>query len=379
MAEQLVERGFGVGGSERHPSWLELFFDLVFVAAVAALGTQLHGDHSLPGLVVFAGLFVPVWWAWRGFAWYASGFDTDDRTFRAALLAGMVGVAALSAGVHGAARGDSAQFVIAYASLLLILAALYAGVCWRRPAARALAAWQVLGYGVGAALWLVSLGLDESVRPVLWAMAMLVLMVAPLIVLWQPARAFDAGHIAERYGLFTIIVLGEAVVRTIEGLHIHGSTAAAAVALCGFVIAATMWWVYFARYRSMPSGGPVSRFGWAQVHLLIFVGIVAAGVGVQLGIEAAAAARTMLLVDRLPLGVGVAGYLIGMGTIRALTRRLDQVAVVRLVSAGAVLLIALAGFGLVPLAFVAVIAGLLLVEALIELTRAPAHPGEASA
>jgi len=66
-----------------------LFFDLVFVVAVAALAHQLHDDHSLTGLAVFAGLFVPVWWAWRGFAWYATGFDTDDRAFRVALLAGM--------------------------------------------------------------------------------------------------------------------------------------------------------------------------------------------------------------------------------------------------------------------------------------------------
>jgi len=54
------------GRGERHASWLELFFDLVFVAAVAALATQLHADHSLAGLAVFAALFVPVWWGWMG-------------------------------------------------------------------------------------------------------------------------------------------------------------------------------------------------------------------------------------------------------------------------------------------------------------------------
>ena len=91
-------------GAERHASWLELFFDLVFVAAVAALATQLHEDHSVAGLAVFAGLFVPVWWGWMGYTWYATGFDGDDRVFRVGLLAGMLAIAGLSAGVAGASQ-----------------------------------------------------------------------------------------------------------------------------------------------------------------------------------------------------------------------------------------------------------------------------------
>jgi len=101
------------GRATRHASWLELFFDLVFVAAVAALATQLHADHSVRGLAVFAGLFIPVWWGWMGYTWYATGFDSDDPVFRLGLLGGMLAIAALSAGVAGAASGDSETFVIA--------------------------------------------------------------------------------------------------------------------------------------------------------------------------------------------------------------------------------------------------------------------------
>jgi len=57
---------------ERRASWLELFFDLVVVAAVSALAAQLHDDRSVAALAVFAGLFVPVWWAWWGFTWYSA-------------------------------------------------------------------------------------------------------------------------------------------------------------------------------------------------------------------------------------------------------------------------------------------------------------------
>jgi len=359
---------------ERHPSWLELFFDLVFVVAVAALARQLHDDHSLTGLAVFAGLFVPVWWAWRGFAWYATGFDTDDRTCRVALLAGMVGVAAVSAGVDGAAHGDSKTFVIAYAGLLSVLAALYARTWWRFPAARPLAARQGIGYSLGTVLWLASLLLEEDLRPIVWGVAMLLLIATPIVVLLAPQRAYDAAHIAERYGLFTIIVLGESVVVTVSGLDTGGSVAAALVALLGFMIAATIWWVYFGRYRSLPEVDALARFVWAQAHLLIFPGITAAAVGVAFAVEAAAADHALTLADRLPLGAGLVAYLIAMGMIRAATRHLDWVAFMRVAVAGTILAVALAGLRLAPLPFVAVVAALLVAEAAIEMTRsAPGH------
>ena len=98
---------------ERQASWLELFFDLVLVAAVGALGSELHHDRSLTGLAVFAGLFVPVWWIWWGFTWYSSAFNDDDAINRAALLAAMAGVGAVVVGIPGAAHRDSTTFVVA--------------------------------------------------------------------------------------------------------------------------------------------------------------------------------------------------------------------------------------------------------------------------
>jgi low temperature requirement protein LtrA len=83
---------------------------------------------------------------------------------------------------------------------------------------------------------------DHGLRPIVWGVAMLLLIATPIVVLLAPQRAYDAAHIAERYGLFTIIVLGESVVVTVSGLDTGGSVAAALVALLGFMIAATIWW-----------------------------------------------------------------------------------------------------------------------------------------
>ncbi len=80
---------------ERHATWLELFFDLVFVIAVAELAHLLHDDLTPRGLLVYAALFVPVWWQWIDFSYYGDQYDTDDLSYRLALLAAMLGVVIL--------------------------------------------------------------------------------------------------------------------------------------------------------------------------------------------------------------------------------------------------------------------------------------------
>lgn len=163
---------------------------------------------------------------------------------------------------------------------------------------------------------------------------MLVLIGAFALAPWsRSADPFRPGHVAERYGLFTIIVLGESIVVTVAGLETGSSRAAALIAILGFVIAAAIWWLYFAVFRSMPTaGGFGSRFVWAQGHLLIFAGIAAAAVGVEFAIEAAAADEPLKLPDRLPLGAGLAAYLAAMAAIRAANHRKDWIVSMRLAS-----------------------------------------------
>lgn len=324
----------------------------------------------MEGLAVFAGLFVPVWWAWWGFTWYSAAFNDDDGVNRVALLAAMAGVAALAAGVPGAAHGRSSTFVVAYAALFVLLAALYARAWVRVQAARRLSARYAVGDLVGAVLWLASLALDEGVRPAVWVVAMLILMGAPVLAAAsQDTLSYEAEHIAERYGLFTLIVLGESVVVTVGGLQTESSGAAVVVALLGLVVAAAIWWLYFDRFRGMPAGGLRSGWAWAQGHLLVFAGIAAAAVGVELAVEAAAHAEALELADRLPLCAGVASYLAAMAIIRAATRRVD--CVVGLRSAAAALIIALAFIALGPVALAAAVAAIITAETIVDLRCSP--------
>ena len=88
----------------RAATWLELFFDLCFVAAVAALAQGLHADPTLRGLWHFAALFVPVWWAWMQFTWFATAWDNDDLVHRLGMLTAMLIVVVLD---RPASRGST--------------------------------------------------------------------------------------------------------------------------------------------------------------------------------------------------------------------------------------------------------------------------------
>ncbi len=100
---------------ERRASWLELFFDLVFVVAITQLSHELVVDHSLAGFLKFAGLFVPVFVAWQGFSFYADRFDTDDLACRAVFGAGMLAIIALAGLIDDVGHGErTAGFALAY-------------------------------------------------------------------------------------------------------------------------------------------------------------------------------------------------------------------------------------------------------------------------
>src|SRR5215216_5398820 len=113
--------------SERHASWLELFFDLVFVLAVSKVASILGSESDLAGFLKYSALFVAVWWSWVGYTFYADRFESDETEYRVMTFAAMLAVAALSITVGGAfsAAGDVA-FVGCYAAVRLILVAQYA-------------------------------------------------------------------------------------------------------------------------------------------------------------------------------------------------------------------------------------------------------------
>jgi low temperature requirement protein LtrA len=357
---------------ERHATWLELFFDLCFVAAVAALAAGLHDAPNLGGLLRFAGLFVPVWWAWMGFTWYATAFDTDDLVFRLAFLLAMLAAIGLSASIAAGHDRMLTGFVIASAVMQALLALLYLRVSRSGGEAKALALRYAVGDGLGALLWLASLPFEPPARYAIWALAMATLMLTPIVAIlvlqWQ---SYDSTHIPERYGLFTLIVLGESIVGVVTGTARTGwNPGAVLTALAGFGIAACIWWIYFDYVKAtvLSSARMVAAFIWGYGHLLIFAGIAAAAVGVRLAVEGAAAGNTLTAGARLVLGGGLAACLLAIGAIQWVTvRTLDTTAIARLGAAIAVAITAALGAALPAPALMAVLLAIFVGESLVEI------------
>ena len=274
---------------DRHASWLELFFDIVFVVAITELSHQLVLDHSVDGFLRFAALFVPVFVAWQGYMAYATRFDTDDLVFRAAYFAGMLAVAAMATLIGDVAHGaHGAGFAVAYVCLRSLVVALY-WRAWRAvPEARPLVALYGGGYGLAAAAWLASLALDTPLRYWVWGIALVFeLSLPPCSTRLHQRIRTSARHLPERWALFTLIVLGESVVSIAAATAgTNWRLASATAAVLGFAAVAAVWWLYFDRQANVVlQGSAASVIVYSYAHLPLLLGLAAMSAGVSLLIE----------------------------------------------------------------------------------------------
>ncbi len=303
----------------RHASWLELFFDLVFVVAVSQVAHLLGGDLTPAALAQFAALFTLVWWSWLGYTFYADFFESDDLFYRLTMFSGMFGMAALAVSAPHALDGGAVPFVWSFLAVRAFLLLLYLRARVQVPVARAFADRFLLASGAGATFWLSSLFVPDSLRPWLWAVGFVV----EATSLWVRngqlrALPFDSEHIPERFGLFVILVLGEAVLAVTGGIagEEWGVRAVLVGALC-FGLAASLWWLYF---DFTETGG--ARGGWSwrtqeyiYSHLPLALGLVLVGVGAEHAILEAEEA-TLPPEARLLLAGGSALALLAMTALR---------------------------------------------------------------
>jgi low temperature requirement protein LtrA len=338
---------------ERHASWLELFFDLVFVLAVANVAHVLSAHADLGGFVKYIALFVPVWWSWVGFTFYADRFETEETAYRVLMFAGMLAVAALALTLDNAfsAAGDQ-PLIISYVLVRLVLIALYIRSAYYVPLARAFSLQFIYGFGIASGLLLISLFFEPPVRYAIWAVALALEFVTPFLNL-KTARIIpiDRSHVPERFGLFTIIVLGEAVIATANGAaKVVWNAATIAAAALGFAMAACIWWINF---EFVEDSAVTSKSLWRRVlylygHLFIVGSIVASGIGVEHAIKETGEAHLHLPTLALLCG-GIAVYLAVITIIRLVTGVCNLI-YTRLIAIAASLLILYFGQFLPPLA-----------------------------
>ena len=278
---------------------LELFFDLCFVVAVAQAALPLHHDisagHIWHGVQSYLMVFFAIWWAWMNFTWFASAYDTDDDVYRITTLVQIAGALVLAAGVQSAFEGGNYVGITAgYVVMRLAMVAQWLRAARNDPQRRQTALRYAVGITVVQVLWLARLAMPESWLVPVFLLLVIAELLVPIIAERAPGgpTTYHPRHIAERYGLFTIIVLGEAIasatvaIRTglDEGDYLPELLSLSAA---GVIIVFALWWLYFDRpaHNLLRSLRMSMLWGYGHYFILSSAAAVGAGLGVVVDYE----------------------------------------------------------------------------------------------
>jgi low temperature requirement protein LtrA len=370
------------GGRDGHrqATWAELFFDLIFVVAVAQLATLLLENVTWRGAMIYIFAYVPVWFSWVAATFYSNRFDTDDLSQRLITFAQMLTVAGMAASV---AESAAIPFAISIGLFRLLIVASYARVRWSLPEVRLFATRMIVLMTVSSLLWFSSVFFVGNARLAIWAVAIgLEMGVALLRSTRKQAAAiplqFD--HLIERFGLFTIIVLGETVLAVVVGVaHAHWVASAVIFAAIGLTMSFSLWWIYF----EVVTGDPLRNIGgyrpiaWVYTHAPLVMAITALGVGIEIAVftEYGHQLETR---DALLLAASLAVALIAIAVLLAAETSSDVRVMTLLKRLPAVLLVLLVGMA--PISAQAVILGLSLItgiQATIDVRNRRRSPADA--
>jgi low temperature requirement protein LtrA len=273
---------------ERPTSWLEFFFDLVFVVAIDQLARRLQHGVTGDEVIVYLALYGPVWWAWVGFVLYTDRFGTDDISDRFMTLLQIGAALVIAAAAMRATTDRAAAFAIAYGAFRLILAARYAMAARYVREARTECTRQSIGFALAATIWIASAAVPAPWRFWMWGVGFGIDLLTPFT-----ARRMheivppDASHIEERFGTFINISLGEGFIGLVEAMRDQPwSGALLATAALSLLIGFSIWWGFFdaldqapiEQVRTHNRTGPFKIWIFSQLPLA--AGVAATGIAV---------------------------------------------------------------------------------------------------
>lgn len=280
-------------------SWLELLYDLIFVAGLIQVGGALSDGvaqgRASSTAVAFAGHLAAMWLAWTGFTFFQNRFDVDDFIHRIAVFVQMfaVGGMAVTAPMSMAAVGvgpsaASEPFAVATAVAHGLIALGYMRAYWQVPVARRYARYWGGVFAIATGLWMGSVLVPTPFRYAVWTLAVLVVLATPVSASSRDlteAFPLDLDHLSRRYAFLTIVVLGESFVSVLTAMSREAASVDAsqvARAVVNLTITCALWWVYFDDVAgSKIKGGRGTWVVWLYGHLPMGIAITSVGVAVK--------------------------------------------------------------------------------------------------
>jgi low temperature requirement protein LtrA len=329
---------------ERKTSYIELFFDLVFVFAFTQVTALILEDTSVQGFLRSALVLAMVWWAWSAYAWMTNAIDVENSVTRLLMFGAMAAGFFMALSVPDAFQDEAAWFAVAYFVARVLNSMLYAWGVRDDPgqlrAVARLSPWFVLA----AVIALIGGFADADYRAWIWLASLVIDVVGTLLVARADWRV-SPSHFAERYALIVIIALGESIVAI--GIGTSDLERDATYALSGVVAfagVAALWWAYFdftavaaersLRRASAAARGPLARDVFTFFHYPVVLGIIFYAVAAKKTLEHPL--DPLSEPGRWALGLGVAAFLCAFALMRF--RVLRRIAWERL-GAGAVALV----------------------------------------
>lgn len=280
----------------RAASSLELFFDLVFVVAVSIASAQLH--HALGhadfvhGITSYAMVFFAIWWAWMNFTWFATSFDTDDWLYRITTIVQMGGVLVLAAGVPAAfEHGDFTVPVLGYVVMRVAMIAQWLRASRGAGELRGAARRYAFGIAGVQVLWVLFLLIPAGPAQLVAFVAFALIEVGiPIFAEYRRQTPWHPHHITERYGLFTLIVLGESLLASanaiIDASHeLESFAPLISISVLTLVVTASLWWIYFwpPHHRAITTFSRSLRYGYT--HYFVFAAAAAFSAGIEVELD----------------------------------------------------------------------------------------------
>jgi low temperature requirement protein LtrA len=296
-------------------TFVELFFDLVFVFAVTQLTALTAHDLTPGGILRSILLGWLIWWAWTQFTWTLNPADTTHPVVRVITLAATAVALVMAASVQRAFGDDALWFAVPYVIVRVLGLGLQIGVELERPdtSHTGVVRWVTFS-SIGLVLVLAGALVDPTPRPWIWLLAIGADVLAAAVAGRNTTWDINAAHLSERHGLFVIIAIGESLI--IAGTAVAGeerSADLAAAAAAAILVAALLWWTYFGwlkdalehAYAQAPPerNGTLARDAFSLAHFPLVGGIVAFAVALEeIGLHPHEPASEAVLAS---LGIGV--------------------------------------------------------------------------